>query len=342
MSFISASNDLGFFVGANTNQTYVDGELLLWQFKSQLKTAGWTFAAYGTGTGGSSGKYSDIFTSASMFYTTASCWWLLVQPGSSRSLCFQHAATTAPSLTWKVKYSPGGFAISGALTVNQMPGPITALDELVLVGGGTDAAPTYATLFSTLVKWNSLVDNATPYGFWAASFVLGGGVGKPRQAFILDPLLSGSYPGTDTDPYVAYFGQAGSDNAVLDLSSLSQGSPATNMGAGYLKRGLAGQYIGSLKAGGFASKAASTAIVYLVAGNLTTNPLTNNDELLPVGWLNDSSVANPGWKGISTILRSLGSSRSTADTISTVGATTRDYIVYGTFALSWSGEVPST
>lgn len=336
MTFLSASTDTNFYTGPTTNQIPLEPETSLILLKSLLKSAGWTVTAAGTGTGGTavSGANSDQFASGSTLYARAQAWFVITHPVSSRSFTFQHANTSATSINWRIKYSPGGFAVTASQTVNQTPGPITGSEETILIGGGTDAAPTFAQFFNATTqtrRFHAMADNASPYGFWAAEWPLGGGA-TALTSMVFDPLLSGSYNVLDTDPYVMYFrfGNSGGNNPPFrqnDIGSTTIGPVA------WYRRGLSGSSAQVCPALSY-----NDAAAVLVPGGITTNPFSGADEVFPLPYGRAATLGGQsGWKGYGTILKWAGQFHNCGDTLSV--ASTRDHIVISHCAVSWSGEV---
>lgn len=335
MALLSSSVDIGFYTGPNTNQVPLNGETSLFMLKSLLKTAGWTVSACGTGTAGTPASGTTDLLSSSAIMTNARSWFCVRIPSGSRGFTFQHDATSNATVSWRIKYSPGGFATTGTQVNNTTPGPVTGSEEIILLGGGTDASPTFAALWTTVnavYRTNMLAENEAPYPWWFGNWSLGGGQAVAQTAMVFDSLLSGSYDLTDQDPYMIYFRQASNTPfTAAGVSSITIGPVA------YFRRGLTG-----------ATGSNITGLRYLDAANnitvpsgLPTNPLTNSDEIFPIPYARASANgAFGGWKGFGNLMKWTGQNRNCGDTLSINSA--RDHIVIANCALSWSGEVGAT
>ena len=74
-----------------------------------------------------------------------------------------------------------------------------------------------------------------------------------------------------------------------------------------------------------------------IPAGISTNPLTGLDEVFPIGYARAGSLGGTGgWKGYGTIMKWTGQLRNCGDNLSVV--TTKDHIVVGHTAISWSGE----
>lgn len=354
MTFLSASNDTSFYVGSTTNMSYTDSETMIWRLKSLLKTAGWTVAAFGKGTGvATTGLYSDPFTTASLFYTGAAegsntargqSWFVIVQPGGSRSLCFQHVNGTAQSTSWRAKYSPGGFSITGTLNSSQTPAAITSGDEFTSTGGGTDAVPTFQQLFETSTRVHGLASNVTPYGFWFAAYVQSGAAnaGFGRTAIALDPLLVGSYPAGDTDPFIAYirYGNNGNNLPPWRVDVIGDKNAANAPLICSFARGLQTAAIVPVTALKYTDAATNVCI----PAGFISNSFDSTDEVFPIPYGRVDTAGNiSGWKGVSTLFRWDAVNRTAGDTVTTTVSGARDYIVLSVSGViaQWSGEIPT-
>jgi hypothetical protein len=73
----------------------------------------------------------------------------------------------------------------------------------------------------------------------------------------------------------------------------------------------------------------------------SSSPYSGKDIILPMLYARRSALASPnGYKGIGTIMKWIGSPRSSGDTISIASSTAKDYIVAGNVALPWNGSTP--
>jgi len=155
---------------------------------------GWSVMASGDGAS-AYGASSDVITAdsgANSFanYTSgsSSAWIRLRMTGSTRELLIIRGTN---STTWTVKYSLLGFS-GGSPSATAAP---TATDQQTVYTAATQIFPADGTYQLSIVA-----ENAAPY-YSAASFKVISD-SSARAIFGVLPLLSGSYPAEDTDPYV--------------------------------------------------------------------------------------------------------------------------------------------
>ena len=162
--------------------------------------------------------------------TVPSSWFAASEPGAgTRSWCFQ-ADAGGNQTKARVKCARADFVTGGDPT--HVP---SAVGEQLLIGGGTNGAPTFSTLFPAdgTYRWAVCCDGASPYGWYAASFLTGGVPNLNVRTFLLfDPLMADSYPGTDTQPYVnraAFCSDPSSYSGTIlgALNTYSDGSSAS-------------------------------------------------------------------------------------------------------------------
>lgn len=330
MALISSSTDTGFYTGLTTNQIPLNPETSIFMLKSLLKTAGWTIAACGTGTGGTATSGTTDLLSSSVIMTSIRSWFCVRRPSATQSFTFQHDATANNSTTWRIKYSPGGFATTASQTNNTTPGPVTGSEEIILVGGGTDNSPTFAAAFAgntPLYRTNIIADNLAPHGWWFAQWPIGGG-SVASNAMVFDPMLSGSYDVLDVDPYIHYF------RTTSPFQAAGLCSPI-NGPFGYFRRGLTGATGSIFMAQRFIQ--GGSAPVVVIPGALPTNIYTGQDEVFLIPYARSILQGVwSGWKGFGTMMKWVGQVHNCGDTLNI--STTRDHIVAGQCALSWSGE----
>lgn len=133
--------------------------------------------------------------------------WFVLKPQSplTRSFCFQRSQNDPKQ--WRVKYSFGGFNMSTA-TYNKTPSPNTNEDEILLLGGGTDASPTFSDIFSEFYEkkyvFHACADNSSSSFYFFAYPVskLSYDNSSVKLMMIHDSLLDG-YASEDTDASVA-------------------------------------------------------------------------------------------------------------------------------------------
>lgn len=179
-----------------TVSTPATGDAAMRTFLAQALAAGWTVPSSSDGlTYNASGNQITTDSGAGSF-ANAGAWARLQQPGGGREILVQRGST---SVLWRVLYSVAPFS-GGSPGATRCP---TATNQQFLLGGGTDASPTYATLLGTnaTYSWLTSFDNASPYECWAAG--LTSGTLAASSAIALLAMEANSYDAADADPYAA-------------------------------------------------------------------------------------------------------------------------------------------
>lgn len=124
---------------------------------------------------------------------------------------------------WRIKYSARAKFTGGTPSATQTP---SATDEQIILGGGTDASPTFGTLLPVDASYRmqaAFYDTGGLIpGFYLVTYPLGNPT--PNACFLLDALQPGSYPtdivgfSLEQDPVVIY--QA-TGTGTLDSETLS-------------------------------------------------------------------------------------------------------------------------
>lgn len=300
------------------------GAVAWYTFKELLKTAGWTVPSSSDGTTyNSSGDQITSGASGAGGFANNSAWFRLRDPSGIKEITIQRGTNNS---IYRIKYSFLAKFSGGSPSATQTP---SATDEFIALGTGTDASPGYSAWFGTdgTYRWNVGADNASPYGFWAGSFSNGGGV-SPATGIVLDPLTGTAatdghvhlfYVSSSSPFQVANLCSESFANTNRRVSTVPAASPSTTM-----------EYHGLYYI---------TPSGQVIPSNIGTNPLNSKDETFPIIWARRSALANPGYKGVSTIMKYNGTTRSIGDTF-TVN-TTRDRIIYGDINLPWDGSVPT-
>jgi hypothetical protein len=304
----------------------------IYALKTALVAAGWTVPSSGSGTSGSYSSSTDLITSAAVL-NSAKAWFRLAAPGGGREWCFQRDATYP--MYWRVKYTPSAGFVAGSPAKDVTP---SAAIECVLCGGGTDASPTMSYAFglyggSTAPYLAHIVaDNASPYGFCMWGYRTD--TWAPIVRFFMDPLLAGTYPGSDPDPYVVcceianggagwgYVGTAGNGEVANNGMRACFGTPAVS--ANYVTVGIP------------VMRAYNTSNKTMPAG-IGTNPYSFKDESPRAMYIRRAGAGSPnGYKGLSSMFRATGPFRGLGETGSK--ASSRDYIRCGDLLLPWDGN----
>lgn len=298
------------------NQHYDTNPLAWWDFFTMLLAAGWTkvkdsdgitYSASGTQvTGGGAGAHG---------YDNAWAWVVLQYPNSTRQICIQRDNQTSPysASGSRIKYSYAGFS-GGSPSATRVP---SATDELVILGGGTDAAPSVSSLFSgqsKRMKIHMCVGGKDErYAFYVMTIPYGSGNGG---IFFFDPLAIGSYNVADPDPFVISV-QAGSNW----LYSVGQSF------MGYMGEGTPRQYGSNDIANALIMTGMYFPAIADGVGSLPPHHISGKDTTIPVGYARRGlNFTGNGFKGFSTLFQWSLVSRSQGYLMDFLGAGDRVYI----------------
>ncbi len=282
----------------------------IYRLKTALKASGWIVPKSSDGTTyNGAGDQITSGASGSNGMNNSDAWFVITTPTGTKQWLFQRKTN---SYSWIIKVSKAGFS-GGSPGASTLP---TATDAGTLVNNATVFTGTEGSQ-----RMQIAVENASPFGFFAFCYPIGGGA--PTAALMQDPLLAGSYPVGDTDAFVYYVHNTGTSNAFSSSSISSESTGAMS----YLASGTVNE--------GFVYNPA--AYFYVsggeVSGAIGPNPVTASDEALPLGYFRRSALSSPtGYKGQSGYVRWHGSTRDTGDTLNT-----KARIVVGTCSLPWDG-----
>jgi len=297
-------------------------------FKQTLKQAGWTVTKSSDGsTVNASGDRITGYATGSAGLNNSGAWYVLQAPGAvtgaTRQLCVQRTSTGAYSFTVTYSYSAGFVATAGTATVAP-----TATDSQTFASCAFSTSATY--------RFSIGADNASPYGFYMFAFPTGGG--NPYSCLVMDPLAAGTYNSLDVDPYILY-APGLTSNSGQTSPLLYTGITAETAGPySFYKKGLSGE--GFVLTIGQKYSSASRVVIPTAVG---ANPYSSKDNVFPIAYLRRSALAAPnGWKGIGTLMKWIGTSRTTGDTLSISATGAKDYIVVSSnVALPWNGSTPT-
>jgi len=307
----------------------------LTKFLINMSGSPWTLPKWSDG--------SNVYTDNGATLTSATqlngsrAWVRLAMPGGSgREFVFQRH--TSDSSIWRIKYTPtGGFVTGG--TGQNTP---SATSEVYVAGGSTDASPSFdptgmgypGGLSNLTNRFYIGADNAAPSGWYAASICLVQGGIRPMNMWFCDPLLPGSYPSEDTDPYVI---ASGYNNYATDINWYASSfySESNSM--------LARGFLGSLASSSFVPLYIPAGVTYSGSGWipwwLGSNPFSAKDDLFRCIWARRNSLTAPtGYKGISSTFSYSTVPRNHLDTMSV--STTRDRFLIGNMWMPWDGSIP--
>ena len=307
------------------NNSAITGAQAMYQLKTLLKTQGWVINKSSDGTTyNSSGDQITSGSSGATGMANNSAWFVIMGPtqdGYNRSFAIQRGTT---NLVWKVKYSLGAGFSGGSPSATQMP---SATDEQTILGGGTDASPSFASLFAadSGYRYHAIAGGAAEnYVFYSAAYPIGGGT--CTHSIYFDRLASSTYATEDSDPYVMNFGANALTSAIWSNS-------ANNCPLTWWKKGLVGETFTKVMAAFYYDGTSS------LIGATGTNPFNGKDDGLPIFYGRPTAAGTVnGFKGISRFLYFKLAARSTGDTISV--SSTRDKIYFDDIIFPWNGVSP--
>lgn len=326
---------------ANTPAT---GSVAMYLIKTTLVTAGWTVTADSDGsTYNSSGGQVTTGASGAGGLGNTNAWIRLQAPtvgSNTRELTFQRGTT---DLVWRVKYSANAHFTGGSPGISQTG---SATDEVFMLGGGTDASPTFtAGWFATngAYRWHIAAGGATElYSFYAIA--LTSSTTTQQNAMFLDVMAAGSYSASDIDPAVMYCSSAAAGAAGISEAVATTFSSSANV----TNPAIARAWLGPTSAAGASITSNSVNVNMGTYGNnfgnatsLAVNPFSTKDTLVFTLWgrkWGSNSSPPAGIKGISTLFLTGSMSRTNLDTCLSLTK-----IWYGKLWLPWDGvTTPST
>ena len=298
------------------------GAIAMFELKELLVSVGWTVLASGDGLA-IYGAASDVITtgeSGANGFANTKAWFRIRHPDGVREFTFQKAAN---NYQYRIKFSLAAGFTGGTPGFDQTA---SAADEVVLRGAGTDAAPSYVTVLPTTDgawRWKAGADNAAPYNMWAYGHLSGTALASGCiQIETLDQLQATDGDGTwiriqTANPvYTQLWLDSGVGNGSAFVPAVA---PVTWTSYG--------------------------AYVYYTDGGICipdrqgADPITHSDTLFPIFFGRKSSVANPGFKGVSTQMMWSTTGANLGETLSTTPGA-KDRIVYGDMNLPWKGTDP--
>jgi hypothetical protein len=305
-----------------------------------LVSAGWTYKASGDGLAGysSTGKIFTGTGSGALGWGNARAWARLQDPSARREVVLQFNAPSA-----RVKYSALAKFTGGSPSATVTP---SATDEKYIVGGASDATPTYGSFFSANIltsgiKYQGFASGTSPYGFWVTCFNTP--AGATQMAIVMDPVQS--VP-EDPDPVVWHYGISnafsvgafGHPSGVIAAASFAANGGSQAGSWGYVDAAMTNfAYVmphyyccGVLTVGGLggASNFGSCNAGFAV------NPFNAKHEALPILWARPTVATGViGLKGWSKSMRWTTVGRTTGlDTLDN-----KRWVCHATVWLPWDG-----
>lgn len=319
---------------SNTGTSPVDSSTAIYALKTTLVSAGWSVVQSGTGTAGTYNSSGDSITSAGVLSTAAA--WFLIQAPNGQTFGFQNENN---STGWRIMWNGSGGSIATDGDQDSFPTMTYAQYIRGNAGGYTGFLPTNNTYV-----WNVIADSSAPYGFWCAAWAFSS---DPTAVFtaglVFDP-LTGTVSG-DVCNYVVHVGRGNGTMYFGNYGYLGSEGQSHSSTQFYHNA----TYLASTTAAGATAivphayipmntDASCLCVASGRAGGSPTNPVTGYDETFPIMWGRRAGLSNDGFKGVSTIMKMRGISRSNGDTFTV--STARDRISICDFSLPWDGSVP--
>jgi hypothetical protein len=308
-----------------------DGAKIYYHLKTALIAKGWTVVASGDGLSAYAAG-SDVISSGNTGangYDNTRAWICLQQPtggsgnfAGSRQICLQVGEDGDDSkYRTRVVYSPGGTAVLTSCDANTCP---TFSDEVILLGGGTAASPTFANHTTSDFGAGKvhIITGGTAENF--GFFMTHAQATAPNNGFSLcfDPLTS--VLAGDTEPFAFL---VSSQSTPFTIQTLYDDTA----------------YVMALYAtGGYQNSSLSPSpLVSGVASTMTADGRNSKDILYPVIYHRHST--NGGFKGVSSFFRHTAVNRADRSTYTVNTAGDRVKFGSGAFILviaPWDNTVP--
>lgn len=325
----------------STGNTPATGAIAMYLLAATLVTAGWSVIADSDGTTyNSSGGQVTSGSAGAGGLNNSNAWIRLQAPlvgSNTREITIQRGAT---SRGWRVKYSANANFTGGSPSNSQTG---SATDEVFMLGGGTDASPTFNTAWFNTdggYRWHIACGGTTEfYSFVAVA--LTSTTTTANNAIFLDVMASGSYPSEDVDPAVMYCSTAGSGGIGEIVSGSATATNVTNPAKARAWFGATTQ------AGASTTSDNGNVVIYTystVFGNTTNfavNPFSSNDTLLQPFYVKATTQSQRlgGIKGFSTLFLIGSMARTNLDTATTIAS--NDKMRFGTVWMPWDGSTPT-
>jgi hypothetical protein len=304
-------------------------ETSIFNLKEALKTAGWTVPSSSDGT--TYNAAGDQITSAGAGaggMANNFAWFRIRSAGGQLEMIFQRASGTS---TFRLKLGRAAFT-AGAPSATQTPATASSSDEIVALGGGTDAAPTFANIATAVNSRMKLCVDDENARFYLIGFPDGGGA--CNCAVILERMLLADPE--DTFPYVLY------SPSLNRLASSSMQTGTTTAFATFLPVDRLGAPSRSIPgAANYRIGTQSTVPISQVV-----DPITGAFGLAAMPIVREGNTSTGQcWKGICGLMKwNAVTGAASGDTYSLDSA--RDRIVIGQAPnaevnLPWDGSVPT-
>ena len=316
---------------------------------------GWTCVKSGDGLSSYSSSQSVFTDTSSMNNNKA--WFVLRQPNYTRQICFQRGSSDT---NWRIKYSISGFSGGNA---SQTP---SASDEQIILGSGTDSAPSMGVFFNGLTSgsfcMSSAANDSDGYAFYMFAYNSGDlrSANSIKLLFMFDAIKSGPYDMVtssllDTEPFAIAIANSAAYNNPIWMGSSADHSAGSPKFKGYVCKGISGResFVNlSIAAWGIPSTNPSNNC-WAPSLNQELNPHNSYEDLCPIYYFYKNSAVpaslDPaqGYKGMSgnffmgSLQRSNGDLYNYQDPSTMDPDTSGKKIYISGFALPWNNQTPN-
>jgi hypothetical protein len=187
----------------SVNNTPANGWQAMFILKTLLKAAGWLIPSSSDGSTYSAS--SDIITSGgggAGGLANLKAWIRFKHPTAVGREFTVLVGSASDDTSWRIIANTGGTGFTAGAPSATVP-PSGSGGTHSLVGGGTDAAPTFNTLFDPAGTFRfscAAGDASTGYAFCSFGFPIGGGASV--HGWMFERYLAASYNPLDLDPFV--------------------------------------------------------------------------------------------------------------------------------------------
>lgn len=302
------------------NQSPATGGVAMFALVAKMLAQGWLKKADSDGsTYSSTGAQVTGGGTGANGLGNVNAWVRVQRPDTGAEYTIQRGSSNT---VWRIKYVEAATFVGGTPGATQTP---SATGEGVALGGGTDASPTFGTVFDndTTYRMQLGVDGASPYGFWMVCYPSLGAVA--HTAFIYEP-LSDTATG-DPSPYAIY------------VFNGTDAFSVTNMGTTNASIGMRG-YVGAIATANFMQMECfsinSNSGSNLYPYGAGVNPITGNDDgcPVPVGRTIAQDITLHCDKGRTTLMRWCGVQRANSGDLGTLSVA-KDRIIFTGVHLPW-------
>jgi len=297
----------------------------------------------------------------------------------SKSSLVSGAVDPASWGTFRIKMAPNGFDLSSGTQFKVPAGktansrqsalgitlPHAKKDEIVWEGtSSSDEAPKGVDFFGKdQIRAHMAANDSDGYGFYMFTMEIGGSSPVINSVIMLDPMLNGSYPDThDKQPFV-WFGRKSGYSTALSINDMNyaglQNAPALYFQGSFFNYATSSEtFAGVGLAAPYLRDSTNRQDPKALVGRLPSNPHTGKDDLFPAIWVKPdisfwgNATRGPGtysadgwpnlafgYKGISSLLKLVSTSRATLSTLSV--SSSGDRIVLNNVSLPWNGSTPT-